>query len=152
MGISKATQRDKKNKLIQGIKTHFAKVKTVTLRGTQVNLADLVTDVQTSIDAGVETDTKRVAFLEAAKASRAADAAVNPTIVVFSDYLQTTMSATDLADFGIVPKARAVPDVATKATAIQKRAATRKARGTMGKRQREKIVGVVPKNGASGAN
>ncbi len=143
MSATKAVQRDKKTRLIAGIKKHFKGKQTVTLKGKQVKLAKLVTGLQTSIDAGKDTDAKRTAYLEASKTSKAADAAVGPTVVMFTDYLRTTMSATDLDDFGLQATTRAVPDVVTKAAAVEKRAATRKARGTMGPKQRLKIVGVV---------
>jgi hypothetical protein len=143
MGLSKTTKRDKKSQLIQGIQLHFAKTKTVTLQGKPLNVPNLVSLLQASIDAGKDTDGKRAIYLEAAKASREADAAVEPTALVFTNFLESTMSPTDLADFGITVKARAVPDVATKAAAVVKSAATRKARGTMSKKQKSKIVGVV---------
>ncbi len=143
MANSKAVKRDKKTQLIAGIKKHFKGKQTVTLKGQQVNLAKLVAGLQASIDAGKDTDAKRTVYLEASKASQAADAAVDPTALVFSDYLQTTMSATDLIDFGLKAKTRAVPDTATKAAAVEKRAATREARGTMGPKEKRKVVGVV---------
>jgi hypothetical protein len=144
MSVSKATQRDKKTQFIAGIQKHFGKQKTVTLKGQVVNLPGLVTKLQASIAAGKDTDSKRVIYLEAAETSREADAAVNPTMLVLTDFLQTTMAPIDLADFGIQPKKRAVPSVATKAVAAEKSRATRKARGTMGKKAKLKIVGVVP--------
>jgi hypothetical protein len=140
---SKASKRDKKRQLIAGIGIHFAKVKSVTLKGKEVKLGTFVAALNKSIAAAADTDAKRVAFLESAKASRDAEAAVTPTMVAFTDYLQSTMSPSELADFNLQPKTRLTPNVATKAVAVKKSAATRKARGTMGKRQREKIVGVV---------
>jgi hypothetical protein len=143
MAISKALKRDKKSQLMQGIKTHFGKQKTVTLKGKAIKLSSLLVQLQASIDAGVDTDSKRVDYLEAAETSRQADATVDPIVVVLTDYLQSTLSATDLADFGLKPKTRAVPDVATKAAAIKQSAATREARGTMSKKAKSKIFGVV---------
>jgi hypothetical protein len=46
-------------------------------------------------------------------------------------------------DFGYAQRARKVPTPAKTAEAVQKRAATRVARGTMGPRQRQEIHGVV---------
>jgi hypothetical protein len=143
MGISKAVKRDQMTQLLSGIAKHFGKVKTITLKGNVVKIADLQSGIQASLDAGADTDAKRTAYLEAAKASRAADEASDPDVAAFTEYVQSTMSATDLADFGLKPKTRAVPDVATKALAVAKRAATRKARGTMSKKAKAKIVGVV---------
>jgi hypothetical protein len=151
MANSKAVKRDQKTQLIAGIQKHFKGKKFITLKGAQVNLAKLVTALQASIDAGKDTDAKRTVYLEASKTSKAADAAVDPTTLVFSDYLQSTMSAKDLADFGLKAKTRAVPDAATKAAAVKKRAATRAARGTMGPKEKRKVVGVVSTAGAPAA-
>jgi hypothetical protein len=140
---SKASKRDKKRQLISGIGIHFAKVKSVTLKGKEVKLSTLVAGLNKSIAAAADTDAKRAVFLESAKTSREAEAAITPTMLAFTEYLQSTMSPSELADFNLQPKTRATPDVATKAVAAKKRAATRKARGTMGKKQRAKIVGVV---------
>jgi hypothetical protein len=143
MGKSKSSKRDNNTHLLAGIAKHFAKVKSVTLKGKEVKVSGIVTGINTSIAASADTDAKRAAYLESAKTSRDADAAIEPTVLAFVDLLKSTLSAKDLADFNLQPKTRAVPDVATKAQAVKKRAATRKARGTMGKNQRKKIVGVV---------
>jgi hypothetical protein len=143
MAKSKAVKRDRKQQLLKGIGIHFAKAKTITLKGKDVKVSDIVAGLDKSIAAASDTDAKRVIFLESAKTSRQADAAIDPTILALTEYLQSTMGASALADFDLQPKTRSVPDVATKAEANKKRAATRKARGTMGKKQRAKIVGVV---------
>jgi hypothetical protein len=48
-----------------------------------------------------------------------------------------------LGDFGIRIPTRQIPSEATKAVAVAKRAATRVARHTAGKRQKAKVKGVV---------
>lgn len=152
MGISKAVKRDRMRQLIAGIQSQFGKVKSITLKGKDVKLTDLVSTMQASIDAGADTDAKRAVFLEAAQVSRAANEASDPQALAFTEYLQLTMSATDLAAFGLKPRTRTEPDVATKALAVEKRAATRKARGTMGKKEKAKIVGVVNESPAAPAS
>ena len=151
MGISKASKRDRLRQLLQGIAIHFAKVKSVTLKGKEVKISTLVAGINKSIAAGVDTDAKHTLFLESAKASREADAAIDPLVLAFVEFLRSTLSAQDLVDFNLQPKPRAVPDVATKAAAVKKRAATRKARGTMSKKQKSKIVGVVDEGPAPAA-
>jgi hypothetical protein len=49
-----------------------------------------------------------------------------------------------LADFGITLPARQIPNTATKSAAVQKRAATRQARHTMGTRQKANVKGTSP--------
>jgi hypothetical protein len=48
-----------------------------------------------------------------------------------------------LADFGLAPRKSNAKTVQTKATAVAKNLATRKARGTMGKKQKASIKGHV---------
>jgi hypothetical protein len=59
-----------------------------------------------------------------------------------------------LGDFGYTTKTAQKPSAAIKAVAVEKRAATRAARHTQGKRQKAKITGtppVVVPSGASGS-
>ncbi|HTQ09311.1 MAG TPA: hypothetical protein VMI31_04500, partial [Fimbriimonadaceae bacterium] len=49
-----------------------------------------------------------------------------------------------VAQFGFTPRKTATQDTATKSLAVQKRAATRKARHTMGKNQKAGVHGTVP--------
>ena len=151
MAKSKPLKRDAKRQIISGLGKHFAKAKTIVLKGKDVKVADLIVALQTSINTGADTDAKRAVYLQAAKTSREADAAIDPTLVTFTEFLQSTMSATDLADFGLKPKTRATPDAATTVAANAKREATRKARGVIGKKARAKIVGVVPEAAAPAA-
>ena len=143
MALTKAEKRDSYRQIMAGIQQHFGKAKTVTLQGKAVNLTTFTRLLQASIDAGANTDAQRTVFLEASKASQAADAAVEPTLLVLKDYLVSTQSPEVLSDFGIRVKQRAVPDVETKAQAIKKGQATRKARGTLGPKAKKKVVGVV---------
>jgi hypothetical protein len=144
MAVGKAVKRDRNRQLKAGIKKHFGKTKSLLLKGVQVPVATIVSGLSKSISAGVDTDAKRVLYLEAAKTSRKADAAIDPIVVTLVDFLQSTMSAKALGDFNLQPKTRATPDVATLAAANAKRAATRTARNTMGKKERLKITGTTP--------
>jgi hypothetical protein len=49
-----------------------------------------------------------------------------------------------LRDYGFKPRKRKKPSIETMRRAVEKRRATRAARGTMGPRQRKKIKGVMP--------
>jgi hypothetical protein len=141
MGESKAAKTDKRKQFISGIQKHFKGKKTLTLKGKQVNLVTFVSGLQASIAARATAAKKRTAYLSSTKASREADAVVDPTMTVLSDYLLSTMSEQDLDDFGLKPHTRSVPTAATKAAAVQKRAATREARGTKGPKAKLKVVG-----------
>jgi hypothetical protein len=55
-----------------------------------------------------------------------------------------TQSAPVLADFGYAPASSTKPTILEKVQAVDKRIATRKARHTMGKKQKKAITGTVP--------
>ena len=79
-------------------------------------------------------------------AAEAAQApALHDLLIAFVAFVRATFSsASVLADFGLVPeKARTPLTVEQKAAAKAKRDATRKARGTMGKKQKLEVVGNV---------
>jgi len=83
------------------------------------------------------------------KAKLAAEKAQTPALRTFMSALVSYVkagygSAPDvLADFGIYPKARTPLTVEAKAAASAKRAATRKARNTMGSVQKKAVKGDV---------
>ena len=83
------------------------------------------------------------------RAKVAAERADTPSLRAFTGalvaYVKATLGGSPevLADFGIVPKARAPLTVEAKATAAAKRAATRAARHTMGTKQRKVVKGDV---------
>jgi hypothetical protein len=83
-----------------------------------------------------------------------------PVFQSLQRFIQATRSKSSqaVAEFGFKPIDKPVKSAETKAAAVEKLRATRKARHTMGKRQKKEASlaaaptngGVVPKNGASG--
>jgi hypothetical protein len=62
---------------------------------------------------------------------------------VLADFGDTPQAGTALADFGFAPPTVSQPTADTKATAVEKRRATREARHTMGKNPKKNVKGTV---------
>jgi hypothetical protein len=113
---------------ITGIQKRFAG-QTLTLGATSYTVAALVALFQSLITAMAEAAAAKVAAHDAVAKVTSLEAQVMPVYSDLHAYVASTLgrSAAVLADFGPVPKARKVPDAATKAAALQKRKATRAA-------------------------
>jgi hypothetical protein len=86
-----------------------------------------------AIDASVQA---YGAWIDAAKAARAALTESDPVLAAVREYVRIVYGndATALADFAMKPRTRATPTAAEKAAATAKRMATRKARGEVSKK------------------
>jgi hypothetical protein len=121
--------------IIVGIKKDLQNVSTLPLNGKTYTPATLTAFIQSRIDAANEATVAKAKFAEATKAYQAVN---TEGIAVVHDLKQYVMSAfgrtaSQLADFGFTPpKPKAVLTTEQKAAAVQKRAATRAARGTKG--------------------
>jgi hypothetical protein len=145
MKLSKPNRSDRNRKAIVGVQKHYAALPTVIIDGVSRTPASIVQTLQASIDAADAT-TAAAATFHKAVADEAAVRAEGDTMYQGLKTLvmsQFKTSPQTLADFGITPPSRRVPDAATVATAVQKRDATRAARHTMGKRQKEQVKGTV---------
>jgi hypothetical protein len=100
--------------------------------------------LQASIDAADATNATEAVFHKAVATERAANARLTPSGLKTFVMAQYKTSPDTLAEFGLTPPTRRVPDAATVAGAVEKRAATRTARHTMRKRQKESVKGTVP--------
>jgi hypothetical protein len=113
--------------------------------------------IQSRIDAANAVATAKANWLNAAATYKT----INAQAVIVVRELRNLVigifgaSSSKLADFGFAPSKRTPLTPAKKAAAAVKRAATRKARGTMGKKQKLAITGTVPAtepaNGAAAA-
>jgi hypothetical protein len=143
---NRATQQDNFRKILLAIPKNLSRMSTILLAGEEFTPDTLVQFFQEQIalldDA---TNTKallaqKVAAIKANKTTR------GPVLKAFNNFVLgcfETQPAT-LAEFTVV--ARKVPTVPAniKALAVAKHKATREARHTMGKRQREAVKGIVP--------
>jgi hypothetical protein len=144
------TNRDKtinrNRQAIAGIQKHFGNTPTLALGGTPTAPKDVIATLQAamaSIDAAVAAEK---AFHEATAAQHAAIAKGNTVLDSLKTLVLSQLGSGDgvLGDFGFSNPKRQASTEATKAAAVVKRAATRTARHTMGKRQKQNVKGAAP--------
>ena len=145
MRSSKPTRSDRNRKAIVGVQKHYAALATVIIDGVPRTPASIVQTLQGSIDGADATAAAAATFHKAVEDEKQAIAEGNAMYQGLKALVvsQFKTSPETLADFGITPPSRRVPDAATVATAVEKRDATRAARHTMGKRQKEQVKGTV---------
>ncbi len=143
MKTAKVDRSDRNRKALAGIRKHYASTPTMVLDGVTFATADVETALQGSIDAADATTAAAAVFHKTVAAERTANARGDAVYGGFKAFVTTQfkVSPDSMADFGLTLPARRVPDAATKADAVAKRSATRAARHTMGKRQKEKVKG-----------
>jgi hypothetical protein len=149
---SKTTITALNQKIIAALGSQLKTNATITLGGEVYKAKDLQQQLQAEVDAAATTQSAKTAWQQAVLAETKAATQAASLRKTLRAYLIGTYGAKSatVAEFGYTPKEPTV-DVATKAAAIKKRAATRTARGTMGSRQKRGIKGTVPAASASAA-
>jgi hypothetical protein len=125
-----------------GVAKHFANVPTVNLRGTAWKPADIDATLKAAIDSANAVDPAKASWQIAVKNGSAAKAKALALLAALKAYLIAThgSGAVDLlADFGFVPPKPGKVAAKTKAAAVDKTAATRALRHTMGKKQKKQV-------------
>jgi hypothetical protein len=142
---SKSSRSDRNHLVIAGVKKHLANATSIIIGGTSYAPVDIEKIFQDPIDARDATATTTAAFHKAVAAEKAANAKGDALYRGLRKYLtnQYETQPDVLADFGIALQTKQVPDANTVAAAVAKRAATRTARHTMGKRQKQGVKGTV---------
>ena len=118
--------------------------RTFILNGVTWKEKDLVAALQSSVDAINAGDAAQIAWKGAIGKQKAAKATATPLVSSIKTYIGVTYGKTSdmyRTMFGL-PQATK-PTVETKVAAVTQVKATRKARNTMGKRQRKAIKGLV---------
>jgi hypothetical protein len=125
---------------------HYGGTTSILLSGDSYTPAEVAAKLQTIVALRGAVDDAKAA----SKARLAEEAAAMPSLRGFMAAFEMHVragygNAPDvLADFGLEPKSAAEPSkTLDKATAVAKRAATRKARHTMGSRQKQAVKGDV---------
>jgi hypothetical protein len=134
-------------KLLAGLQANASSLPSFVLAGQTVTPAEGMAVFQARVDSGVATVTARGIYQSAVQANRKQIADTAEFASRYKTALQLALdNAPDkLAQYGMTPKKKAGPrTVLTKVVAQAKSASTRKARNTMGKRQKEKVKGAVP--------
>jgi hypothetical protein len=120
--------------------------KTLMLNDKPVKGAVVIKMFQDQIAMMKATDAARTSLLKASGAQKTADAPVRAALTALRQYIAAVYGKTSelYTAFGFpVPRPRAKPTIPTRTTALVQSQATRKARSTMGKKQRLAIKAVV---------
>jgi len=143
MGLNKnkTTRQNSNRKIVGAIKKHLGG--TVTLAGVKYTPAKLAQMFQQGIEVGDATDAANKAWRVAVAKERTTTQELSGVQTSLRNHVSALYgeTSTEFAAFGFAPKVVTKVDVATKAAAVEKREATRAARHTMGKRQKEEITG-----------
>jgi hypothetical protein len=150
---SKADRSDRNRKMILGVQKRLAGATAILIKSVSYTPAAAVKVLQGSIDAADATAAAAATFHKATAAEREANAAGDALYLGLKTYLtnQYALQPEVLADFGIEIANRQAPDATTVAEAVAKRADTRAARHTMGKRQKAAVKGTSEPKGTTPA-
>jgi len=142
---NRSEQQAQDAKVILGIQKDLLSVPTLSLAGQSITPADLEKLVQSRIDSANAIAPAKVQWSGAVQAYRALNKQVTPILRALRAYLINAHGPTSplLADFGFSPTKTAVKTPEVKAEAAEKAIATRKARNTLGKKQKKNIKGAV---------
>jgi hypothetical protein len=130
---------------IEGIQKHLSKTPLM-IGGRVVKPSDLQKTLQRRIELLDQVRTARGAFRSAVQKMKAHQASTRAELDGFQQLVIAMYGGnyTVLADFQLAPRKKRSLSIETKAAAVEKRVATRKARGTTGSRARAKVHGAVP--------
>ena len=134
-------------KMVVGLKKHENALSLLTIDGTSFKTADVIAAVQALVDAAQAVVSSRATW----QANILADKTERSKARTFMSGLRKALfvafgnSVDVLADFGLTPHKSRVPRTPEEKTAAAAKAkATRAARHTMGKKQRQAIKGTAP--------
>jgi hypothetical protein len=130
---------------LAALNKHMKAKTAMTVSGKQMKLADLVSVYQAAVDTRAALVPQRAAFDEAIAARDSAEASRRATDKALKAWVINEFGpdSPQAHEFGFLPTKVTPKSAETKATAVGKLRATRTARGTMGKRQKEKIKGTI---------
>jgi hypothetical protein len=142
---NKTTTQAHDTVLIAGITKDLKTVSSMPLAGSTYTPVTLIALIQSRINSANAVETARANWLAAIAAYQGLNTQVHEVEIGLKSFVINLFGKTSplLADFGWLPSKRATQTTADKAVAIAKRAATRKARGTMSPKQKAKITGTV---------
>jgi hypothetical protein len=147
MKTNKPTSKDLDTKAMKGVDKHLASLTTIMIDGTAYTGPTFKAVFQADIDAINAADaawTQWKDLLVTAKATRATAARARLALKSYLVGLYGPNAVGILEDFGITPpKTPGMKTAKVKADAVDKSAATRVARHTMGKNQKKSVKGTV---------
>jgi hypothetical protein len=145
--VTLSNQLSRVKQLILGTGKHYANgSQTIQLAGATFTVTALTQLMQNFVDNREAVEASKAATKTKIETERTQAPSQIAVVTAFEKVVRGSFgtSADVLADFGLaLPKARAPMTAEQKAVAVAKRAATRKARGTMGKVQKKAVKGAV---------
>ena len=149
--VNNTDVRESGRRLQDGIKKHFKSSRSITIAGHDYRPEDLVKVLQEEIDAADAVEAARLGWSAAVRTSKELQQNTAPMKRALRGFVASMFGDTSavLSDFGLKPrKARKAMTVDEKVLVVGKLRATRAARHTMGKRQKQQVVGEATQRGA----
>ncbi len=139
-------RRESDKKIVLGIKKKLAGVNGIPVAGKMLDAEEAAAMFQAQVDRTLRSERLYAQFLGAIADEDRGHKELKQARRDFRNYVVARYGGapSDLDAFGFEPDKVVVKSVETKKLAAEKARQTRKARHTMGKRQKEKIKGVVP--------
>ena len=142
---SNATVIDKCTQRLQALKSYVTPKAQIAINGVVHKATDVIEIYQRSLDTRAACSTKRAEMKAALSDRAAAEAQRREADRALKAYVvnQFGVSSQEAMNFGFPPPKTAARSVDSKALAVARAKATRKARHTMGRKQKEQIKGTV---------
>jgi hypothetical protein len=141
---NRSTQQDRYRKAIAAIQKYLSTVASMLIAGVSYTPTTFIALLQKEILLEDAASKARNDLRTAAAAARQNRATMVPIMVGFRAFLENMFTdPSTIAEFGFAPRKRTAPTVEAKTAAVNKRAATRAARHTMGPKQKLDIKGAV---------
>jgi hypothetical protein len=145
---NKPTRKDRLRVLASGVQKHYPNVALI-LAGRTFQPSELEQAIQQDIDATDATEKARAAWRAQVQAEKDSHRNLAPVLRALRSQIVAQFgdgqgAAGVLSDFGYSPQRVPKKTTATKAAAVDKALATRKARHTMGSKQKKDVHGTVP--------
>ena len=142
---NKATRHDGYLRTISGLQSELGDTKTLKMAGETHRISDLVALLQDAIDTTTRADGLYAQWRAAVAEAVAAEAKARKVRTQLRSYVVATVGSGPRAldAFGFDPAKVSKKDVATLVRQVDKMRATRKARNTMGAKQKKNVKGTV---------
>jgi hypothetical protein len=144
--ITRPSTQARNKQFIAGIQKRLQNVSQLPIAGTNYTPADLVKLFQSQIDKADAIAPLKGKYHDAVQAYRDLSKQLARVVIGFRTQVRNIFGDTSevLADFGLTPVKTTKPKPATQVSAAAKRAMTRKARSTMGKKQKKSVKAAPP--------
>jgi hypothetical protein len=131
--------------LVAGTQKDIPATSMVDVNGTNLKQSDVLAKLQGWIGIYQSVSSAKATYETAQQSLKASDPEIHEFIVAYGQALKQVLGKSNplLADFGLNLTQRKPPSAETQVLATAKRAATRKARQTLGKVQKKSVKGVA---------